>query len=310
LQPKHQISRKTQIDRAGACILVVFSALLGLNQVLIKLVNAGLQPVFQAGLRSLCAFCLVLPLALLARRALSIRDGSLWPGVLAGCFFAVEFLLMFIGLDYTSVARASILFYTMPLWVALGSHFWVGERLTMQRSFGIGVAVIGVVVALTSRSPGGNAQHLTGDLMCLAASFLWAGIALLARTTAFSKSTPEMQLIYQLGVSAPLLLLASLFFGDWLREPSVFIWAIFSFQVVVVVSIGFLVWFWVLSIYPASDMAVYSFLAPVFGVIFGWLILGEPIGMQVLLALALVSAGIVMVNLKPAPKPSLDGRGN
>jgi len=294
--------RKDRIDQAGAVMLVSFSALLGLNQVLIKLVNAGLQPVFQAGLRSVCAFFPVLLFALIMKRRLDLRDGSLLFGVIAGILFAVEFVFMFIGLDYTSVARASILFYTMPLWVALGAHWLVpGERLTLSRSLGVVLAICGVCVAMSGQtSIGGN--QLTGDLLCLAASFLWAAIALMVRTTAFSRASPEMQLLYQLGISAPLLLVASLFFGDWLREPTVFIWAVFVFQALVVVAFGFLLWFWVLSVYPASDMAVYSFLAPLFGVIFGWLILDETIDMRVILALILVSAGIVLVNLKKPVK--------
>jgi len=249
-----------------------------------------------------CAFFPVLLFALLMKRRLDLRDGSLLFGVIAGILFAVEFVFMFIGLDYTSVARASILFYTMPLWVALGAHWLVpGERLTLSRSLGVVLAVCGVCVAMSGQtSIGGN--QLTGDLLCLAASFLWAAIALMVRTTAFSRASPEMQLLYQLGISAPLLLVASLFFGDWLREPTVFIWAVFVFQALVVVAFGFLLWFWVLSVYPASDMAVYSFLAPLFGVIFGWLILDETIDMRVILALILVSAGIVLVNLKKPVK--------
>jgi len=294
--------RKDRIDQAGAVMLVSFSALLGLNQVLIKLVNAGLQPVFQAGLRSVCAFFPVLLFAILMKRRLDIRDGSFLFGVIAGILFAVEFVFMFIGLDYTSVARASILFYTMPLWVALGAHWLVpGERLTLRRSLGVVLAICGVCVAMSGHiSTTGN--QLTGDLLCLAASFLWAAIALMARTTAFSRASPEMQLLYQLGTSAPLLLVASLFFGDWLREPTVLIWAIFAFQALVVVACGFLLWFWVLSVYPASDMAVYSFLAPLFGVMFGWLILDETIDTRVILALILVSMGIVLVNLKKSVK--------
>ena len=65
------------------------------------------------------------------------------------------------------------------------------------------------------------------------------------------------------------------------------------------VSVGFLSWFWVLSVYPAADMAVYSFLAPVFGVFFGWLILREQLGLNVMLALVLVSAGIALVTSRP-----------
>lgn len=51
--------RKDRIDATGATFLIVFSAVLGLNQVLIKLVNVGLQPVFQAGMRSLLALPIV-----------------------------------------------------------------------------------------------------------------------------------------------------------------------------------------------------------------------------------------------------------
>ena len=61
---------------------------------------------------------------------------------------------------------------------------------------------------------------------------------------------------------------------------------------------GFLVWFWVGSVYPAAGMAPFSFLAPVFGVISGWLILGALTG-SVLWALAMVRAGVYRVNRRP-----------
>lgn len=299
------MQRKQQIDAFGGSVLVAFSALLGLNQVMIKMVNAGLQPVFQAGLRSFCAFFPVLLFALLARKKLSLSDGSFWPGMLAGVLFGIEFLFVFIGLDYTSVSRASVLFYTMPLWVALAAHFLLpGETLSVRRSMGILLAIVGVAVALMFKSGVIGEKAWLGDLLCLAGSFLWAAIALLARASKLSRARPEMQLLYQLGVSAPILLVASFWFGDLLRQPDPLIWFIFGFQVLVVVAIGFLAWFWVLSVYPAADMAVFSFLAPVFGVFFGWLILDEIVGWNILLALVLVSVGIAMVNI-PSKRPEL-----
>ena len=301
------MQRKQQIDMFGGSVLVAFSALLGLNQVMIKMVNAGLQPVFQAGLRSFCAFFPVLLFAWLARKKLSISDGSFWPGMLAGVLFGVEFLFVFIGLDYTSVSRASVLFYTMPLWVALAAHFILpGETLTVRRSLGIVLAIVGVAIALMFKSGTIGEKAWLGDLLCLAGSFLWAAIALLARASKLSHARPEMQLLYQLGVSAPILLVASFWFGDLLRDPDPLIWFIFGFQVLVVVAIGFLAWFWVLSVYPAADMAVYSFLAPVFGVFFGWLILDEVVGWNILLALVLVSVGIAMVNIPSARRKTSD----
>ena len=295
------MQRKSRIDATGAAVLVVFSALLGLNQVLVKLVNAGMHPVFQAGLRSACAFFPVFIFALYMRRRLCISDGSLWPGILAGCLFAIEFTVVFIGIDLTSVARASVLFYTMPIWVAVAAHYLIdGETLTRRRVLGLALACAGVVVALAYNGNPASDKSLTGDLLCLAGSVLWAAIALLARTTDLAKSSPEMQLLYQLAVSAPLLLLGAYWIGETWREPTGFIYGIFAFQVLVVVSAGFLSWFWILSVYPAADMAVYSFLAPVFGVLFGYIILKEALGWNVLLALVLVSIGIALVNSRAA----------
>jgi len=305
------MERKTRIDTPGAAVLVIFSALLGLNQVLVKLVNAGMHPVFQAGLRSACAFFPVLLFALLMRRRMSISDGSLLPGIVAGCLFALEFTVVFIGIDLTSVARASVLFYTMPIWVAVAAHVLIaGETLTQRRVVGLGLACVGVVLALMYNANPVSDKSLVGDLFCLLGSVLWAAIALLARTTSLSKSSPEMQLLYQLAVSAPLMLLGAYWIGETWREPTAFIYGIFAFQVLVVVSVGFLSWFWVLSVYPAADMAVYSFLAPVFGVLFGYIILKESLGWNVLLALVLVSVGIALVNSSPVRLADSSTGGN
>ena len=299
------MERKTRIDAFGATGLVLFSALLGLNQVLVKIVNDGLQPVAQAGFRSLAAFPVILLFALIMRRRLSVSDGSLLPGIATGLMFAGEFILLFLALDFTSVARASIFFYTMPFWVAVGAHFLIpGERLTVLRIIGLLLAVSGVALALSHNAHPASPNAFIGDIMCLMGAMLWASLTLTIRMSRLQKSTPEMQMLYQLAVSAPVILFAALWFGPIVRDLQTYHMAIFAFQVLVVVSFGFSFWFWILSIYPASDMASFGFLAPVFGVAFGWLILNEPVGLRVVVALVLVGAGIVLVNRKALrPKP-------
>jgi len=293
--------RKEKIDALGAVLLVSFALLMGLNQVMVKLVNAGIAPVFQVALRSICAFFPILIFALLMRRRLSVTDGSFWPGVLSGLFFALEFVLMFSALEFTTVTRAALFFYCMPFWVALGAHFFIpGERLSLWRVVGLALAIAGVALALyRSDTPGGD-KALIGDMMCLLGSAFWAGIALLARTTKLSRSTPEMQLLYQLAVSGLVLIFFVPLFGDPIRDLTPFIVLLFVFQVLVVVCVGFLTWFWVLSIYPASDMASFTFLTPLFGMTMGWLLLDEPVTWNLLLALVLVATGIVLVNRRPA----------
>jgi len=294
------MERRDRIDAFGAALLVGFSFLMGLNQALIKLVNAGFSPAFQAGLRSACAFLPVLVFAWLMRRRLSVTDGTFRPGIVAGAFFSAEFLLLFNALEYTTVNRASVLFYTMPVWVAVAAHFLIpGEALTRRRALGLALAVAGVALAMMSDAPEAGPEALIGDVMCVGGAVCWAGIALTVRLTRLSNAEPEMQLLYQLGVSALALLAAAPLFGPLIREVTAPILGIFAFQVLAVVVLGMVVWFWMLRIYPTSDMTAFSFLAPVFGVFSAWAVLGETLTIEVIAALVMVGAGIVLTSWKP-----------
>jgi len=290
--------RKAHMDASGAGLLIGFNLLLGLNQALVKLVNAGFSPVFQAGLRSACAFLPVLLYALWARKRLSIHDGTLGPGLLNGLLFSGEFCLLFLALDLTSVSRVSLFFYTMPLWVAVGAHFLIaGERLNARKVLGLIIAFGGISLALLS-SDGSATEDAQwhGDMLALLAALCWAAIALLARTTRLAQTSAEMNLLYQLVVSALIVIPLAFWLGDTLREPTPAILGIFAFQVIVIVAIGFVVWFWILSVYPATSMASFSLLTPVFGVFFGWLIFDDALSLPFFGALSLVGAGLVLVN--------------
>ena len=101
------LERKDHMDALGASLLIGFSVLLGLNQALVKLVNTGFAPVFQSGLRSFCAFFVVLAWAALTRKRINFRDGTLGWGLLLGVLFALEFAMLFIALEYTTVSRVA-----------------------------------------------------------------------------------------------------------------------------------------------------------------------------------------------------------
>ncbi|WP_420567106.1 DMT family transporter [Thalassovita sp.] len=290
------MERKDRIDTFGATSLVVFSLLLAINQVIVKLGNAGFQPVFMAGVRSAGALLVLLLWMKLRGIPLTIRKGTVWPGLLLGALFAEEFIALFWALDHTTVSRASLLFYTMPVILSIAAHFLLpGERLTRMRALGLGCAIAGVALVLSGR-PGGGQASLAGDLAALAGAAGWAGIALTLRLTSLSKDRAEIQLFWQLFGSAVLLLLAAPLFGPFLREPTLWHMAGMVYQIVVVASFGFLFWVFLLSIYPASGVASFAFLTPVLGVGLGWLLLGEELGLNVIAALVLVALGIVLIN--------------
>jgi len=111
-----------------------------------------------------------------------------------------------------------------------------------------------------------------------------------------------MNLLYQLAVSALVLMAIAPLFGEMVREVTPAVVAIFSFQVVVIVAIGFVVWFWILTNYPVSNMASFSLLAPVFGVFSGWLIFDDPLTPGFVVALLLVGSGIFLINRPSVPR--------
>lgn len=269
-----------------------------------KIVNDGFAPVFQAGLRSACAIVPVLAFALWAKKRLSVTDGSLAPGLMNGLLFSGEFCLLFLALDLTTVARASLFFYTMPIWLAVAAHFLLpGERLSLPKAIGLALAISGVALALLGGRESSPGASLAGDLCALAAAVCWGSIALLTRLSALKDCSHEMNLLYQLAVSACLLLAVAPFFGDLVREPSAAILGIFAFQVIGIVSIGFVLWFWLLSVYPASNIASFSLLAPVAGVFSGWVLFDDPLTPAFLVALGLVFAGLVLAN-RPRTSPA------
>ena len=291
------MDEKRAIDPAGAAALTGFALLLAFNQVVIKVTGGGFAPVFQAGLRSAGAALVVL--LWMRARGLPVtapRAAIPW-GLLSGLFFAFEFTCLYLALDLTTVARASIIFYSMPVWLGLAAHFWFpGERITGPRALGMALAMGGVVLALADRSNG--QANLLGDLLALVAAFGWAGIILLLRMTPLTTATPVMQLFFQVLFSAPVLLGLAPLFGELTRDPQPIHYAGLAFQAVCVVGLGFILWFHLMSIYRASGVASFSFLSPVFAVLLGWLILGERIAPPVWIALALVAAGLALINRK------------
>ena len=291
------MEKKNKVDLIGGSVLIIFSMLLGLNQTLVKIVNSGIHPLFQVGLRSILASIPVLLFCFIFKKKLSISDGSLVPGIICGSLFGIEFVLLFFALEYTSVARSSILFYSMPVWLGIAAHFLIkDEELNVKKVIGFVLSIFAIFIALFSKNKIGEGGVL-GDIFALLASFLWAVIVLIVRKTNLKRSSPEMQLLYQLIVSSILILPISIYFGYFFRELNPLIISIFIFQFLVIVAAGFLTWFWVLSIYPASSMASFSFFAPIFGVMFGWIILKEEIGISIIISLLLVSVGIYLINV-------------
>lgn len=291
--------RKTRLDGIGVAMLFAVQGLLAVNQILIKLVNEGLQPVFFAGLRSALAVLFVWAWLVWKRRPPRLNRAALAPGLVIGAVFAAEFLCLFLALDLTTVGRASVIMYSMPVWFAILAHFGLGERISPTKAAGLALAFAGCATAILSRPPTGEAS-LIGDLCALGAALGWALTAYVARRPVMRAEGPEMQLFWMVLVSAPILLVVAPAFGPLIRDLQPLHLAGLLFQASVVVAGGFITWLWLMSVYPSSTVASFSFLTPILAVLLGALIFGESVTWAILLAAGLVAAGIVLINRTPA----------
>lgn len=295
------MERKTHLDSAAMLLMVVLCAAWGLQQVAVKVAIAGISPVWQASLRSIGAAILVWAWASAKGIRLFERDGTLGAGLLAAALFAGEFAFIYWGLTYTTATRGVVFLYTAPFMVALGAHcFLPGEKLRPLQWVGLGCAFAGILAAFGESLGMPTQSQLMGDGMLILAAVLWAATTLVIKGSRLAKVSPAKTLFYQLAGSALVLPCVSLALG----EPGIIaltplVLASLAYQIVLVASISYLAWFWLVATYPAGRLAAFSFLTPLFGVLAGALLLDERISTALMMALLLVVLGIWLVNRPP-----------
>jgi len=292
--------RKDRLDTLAVVLLVVCCAIWGLGQVATKVALAEIPPLMQAAVRSLGAAALVA----LWSKARDIRlwqaDGTTRGGLAAGALFAAEFGCIFVGLQFTAASRMVVFIYLAPFVVALGMPFIAhSERLRPGQVVGLVGAFAGVVWAFAEGFSNGAAgsRQWVGDALGIAAAVLWGATTLVLRASRLSRAAPEKTLLWQLLVSGLALGAASPVAGE--AVPALLSAASLvplAFQTVVVSFASYLVWFWLIRHYPATRLAAFTLLTPVFGLLAGALLLGEPVTARLLVALAAVAGGIALVN--------------
>ena len=297
--------RKDRLDARAVVLLLACCAVWGLGQVAAKVSLAEVPPLTQAALRSFGAALLLAWWARARGLPLWQRDGSGRAGLLVGVLFAAEFACLFIGLQFTSASRMVVFLYCAPFVVALGMPLLMRrEGLDRVQVLGLLVAFAGVVWAYSEGfgvATAGPRQWL-GDALGLAGAVFWALTTLALRGSVLARALPEKTLMYQLLVSAVVLGVAAPLAGESLpTQISPATWWGLGFQTVVVTFASYLVWFWLVRHYPATRISAFTLLTPVFGLLAGVLLLGEPATTRLLVGLVAVCAGIALVNRAPRP---------
>lgn len=288
------------LDLTAVSLMLLFCASWSLQQVAAKLAMPEVPAMVQAAVRS-SGGAIVVALWIAWRSPQVFRpDGSLRLGLIAGLLFALEFFLLFLGLQWTTASHAVLFLYTSPFFVALGVHYFVpDERLRPVQWLGLVLSFVGVAMALGVSGFASRAQ-LIGDLLTLAGGAVWGALTVVVRVTRLRSVSAPKLMLYQLAVSAVLLSLAAAVLGQaWPAQLSLLSWTSLAYQTFWIASVTFVGWMWLVARYRSAELASFGFLTPVLGVVAGWAVMGDPISPFFALAVVLVTAGILLVN-RPA----------
>jgi drug/metabolite transporter (DMT)-like permease len=293
--------RKEQLDALAVTLLIACCLFWGFQQILIKTTVGEVPPLWQAALRFAGATMLLGAWCAWRGVRLFERDGTLAAGLLAGLLFAGEFTCIYLGLRDTAASRLTVFLYTSPFVVALLLPRLVpSERLRPAQWVGLGIAFAAVAVAFGEGFTGGSSpRQLRGDAFGLAAGVLWGLTTLVIRSSKLGSATAEKTLFYQVAVTAVAAPLLSLALGEaWSLHYSAYAWVSLALQTAIGAFASYLAWMWMLRYYPATRLSSFTFLAPLFALLLGVLLLGEHLTPELLVALVAVAAGIVLVNRK------------
>ena len=249
-----------------------------------------------AGCRFFLAGLMVLPVTALQHTRVLPKKADVLPIVTLGLVLtAGQYFFTYIGLGFTSGANTSIITACASFLTVLAAPvFFRSDRLTVLKILGCVLGFGGVLVM--NQGGGVSGDTLFGDSMIFISTACAAAGNLLSKKVASGRN-PLTVTAWQLLAGGGLLAVAGLIWGGRLNFSSlqgvaILLWLSF------VSAAAFSVWTALLKHHPASKISVYTLLIPVFGTALSGLLLGEAVfKIETLLALLLIAAGIVLVNI-------------
>ena len=297
------IKSKEYLDAEAIFTILILALLWGLNYTAIKFSNQGLSPCFTSALRSIIASICGIIYCLRKGVRLFHTDIMLFHGFVVGLLFGIEFACIYFGMLYTDAARSIIFVYLSPFVVAVGAHFFLkGDRLTFLKTLGLLLAFTGIVYVFSGRPKTAKATMFIGDLLEIAAAFLWGATTLYIKRFMAEKVHPINTFLYQLVFSIPILFIMSFILEPkWVYKIDPYIVGSIVYQSVIIAFMSYFVWFKLIHNYSVSRLTAFTFFTPVFGVLFGILFLKEELTLSLMVGLPLVCIGIFFVNWKTKP---------
>lgn len=287
----------------SAALLAGFlSIAFGANAVAIKMSLAGFGPFTNAGLRFALASATLYLFARLTRRPLRLEPRQGKNLLFLTLLFILQFSSMYVGVDKSNATRATLMMNIQPFFVLFLAHFLIpGDRMTPGKVTALALGFAGVALVFFEEE-GVSSDFRTGDLLMLLTTLVWAFRAVYMKRIIHAFGTFEL-VLYPMMLSIPVF-----FFEGYLWDRPMVgaldarVVTALLYQGLLMASFGFLIWNYLLQRHGPVWLNAFNFVMPVTGVLLGGLILGEPLTAKIWLALALVTAGIAVIQKKGGGK--------
>jgi drug/metabolite transporter (DMT)-like permease len=287
-----------ELSFLAAIITVCLCVLFGANAVAIKISLSGLGVFTTAGLRFSMASATIFLWARITGRSFKIESGQLRQLLIISMVFTVQLSLFYLGLSKSNASRGTLMVNLQPFFTLFLAHYFIpGDRITKRKTLGIMLGFAGVVFVFLEKK-GVTADFQVGDLIILAAAFLWSCSAVYTKRIIHAFK-PFHMVLYPMIFSAPFFFLEGFVWDSaMIAHVDVKVFCALLYQGLVTASFCFVAWITLLQKYGAVALHSFIFIMPVSGVVLGGLVLEEPITINILIALLLIVAGILFINFK------------
>jgi drug/metabolite transporter (DMT)-like permease len=209
----------------------------------------------------------------------------------------IPFTLISWGEQTIDSGLAAILTGTVPLFaIVLAAMVLADEPITTNRLLGLLVGFAGLVILTSPSLADGFGGSLPGQLALIGSSVSYAGAGVYARHTV-REVAPLPSAFLEVGFAFLVALALALLFGDPFAtriEPSTVLSVLWLG--LIGSGLAFLAFFFLLGRWGATRTSLVAYLMPIVGVVLGVLVLGENVGLPVLIGMALIIAGIAVAN--------------
>jgi drug/metabolite transporter (DMT)-like permease len=281
------------LERQGVLLAIVSSALGGTAAAVTRYLVGNADPLTLAILRWGIGFLGVLPLALALRVRWPRRAD--WPAVaaLGVAFFALFFILYNVAIGYTTAARASLALSTLPLQTMVVGAVLRVEPLTLRKSAGVSIAVLGVLVALASGLTAAPAGAWRGEAIMAAAVLCMAFYNVLSRPL-MRRSSALGFLAVGMGCGAAALVLVGVASGRLavVRDFTAAQWAAGIYLGLGGGALAFVLWALALQRTTPTRVANTMTVNPLAATLLAAVLVDEPVAPSLFVGLAAVFLGI------------------